>query len=235
MPNYSLSEIMSIATADMGRRSDIAASIVSQRVNMAYQQVVNDAEHALLESVATSSTTSGSSKITLPTDFFELVNVSMLWSWSTASSAGTNYATLKRVSTEYANSRGYLPVGTPESYVPYTDSLWLWPSPNSVYTVQIHYRAYPRDLTDLTAVPSVSTPYRYAIVLKTEELLLRYLGNPDAAEAASNAYIDYMSKLKSDEARRASAEARQGVHVVGATMGARRRRGGRFIQDWTRW
>jgi hypothetical protein len=212
MPSYSLNEIMSLATTDL-RRDDFTPSYVSQYVNIAYQEVADQANHALLESVQTSSTTINGSKVTLPADFGDLINVSISWSWSTATSATTSHKTLHEVNRSYVDAAGSERTGTPESYYAWNDGLYLYPSPNSQYTVEIRYRAFPSDMTDGSTIPSMHTAYRYAIVLKTEELLARSVRDIQLARELENDYVTFMLRQKFREARTQTAEGRQGVHV----------------------
>ena len=228
MPSYSLGELMSLATTDVGRRADIPISVASQRVNMAYFEVAGAVEHALLEQVAVSSTTSGENRIDLPTDYGEIVNLSLKWSTSTSSSAVSNTKTLRRMSASNADERGFLPVGEPQGYVMFNQWVEVWPSPDSAYSMQIRYRSMVTDMVQTSDVPSISTPFRHAIYIKTKELLHDYLGNYAASAAANRAYIDYMLRIKSDEARRQMGESRQGAHVIYDTPNRLRRDDSRY-------
>lgn len=228
MPAFNLGEIMSIATTDCGRDVSIPASTVSQRANIAYMEVANAGEFALLDRVAYTSLTSGENKIDLPTDFGEMINLSLVWSTSTATSAISSTKTLTRLSASRIDSEGFLPVGEPEGYLFFRTWLELQPSPDSCptlsgYSLQMRYRSMVTDMTETSQVPSVSTPARYGIVLKLEELLWRYKGNYAAAAAAEQAYVNYMTRLKSDEYRRQMDESPQGLQPVysGVVRGGR--------------
>jgi hypothetical protein len=224
MPAYTLAEIMSIATGDIGRRADIPVSVVSTRANIAYFEVANAGEFAMQERVAVSSTTSGENRIELPPDFGEPINVSMKWSWSTASSAVSSTKTLARVSVSEIDANNALPVGEPQSYAFFNNWIELFPSPDSAYSLQMRYRSMVTDMIATTDVPSISTPGRYAIVLKLKELLHDYLGNYAASAAAEQKYLNYMTRAKSDEYRRQMGEQPMGLQVVtGSASGSRRR------------
>lgn len=214
MPQFTLGEIMSIATADVGRRADLPASVVSIRANIAYFEVAGSGEWALTERIAVSSTTSGENRIDLPSDCGEVLNLSMKWSWSTASSAVSSTKTLGRMNASQADAAGYYPVGEPQGYVPFNAWLELWPSPDSAYSLQMRYRSMVTDMMNVNDVPSVATPARYGIVLKTQELLHRYLGNAAGASAAEQSYLNYMTRIKSDEYRRQMSESPMGLQPV---------------------
>lgn len=214
MPNWNLGELMSVATSDIGRRSDISASVVSIRANMAYFEVANSVEPQQQERIAVSSTTSGENRIDLPTDYGEFINLSMSWSWSTSSSVVSSHKTLNRMNISTADAQGFLPVGEPQSYVLYNNWIELWPSPNSAYSLQFRYRSMVTDMIDLQDVPSIATPYRQAILYKLEEHLLRYVGDFAGASIMEQTYLNYMSHTKSDEYRRQMGESPQGLQLV---------------------
>lgn len=207
---------MSTATTRAGRRSDISQSVVSQMANESYFEVASSIEPAYQERIAVSSTTSGENKIDLPTDYFELINTSLIWreSWSTASSVLSSHKTLNRVSTSYVDANGVLPVGTPQSYALYNNWLELYPSPDSAYSLQMRYRSMVTDMLETSAVPSVATVYRQAILIKTMQKVLQHVGDYAGASMMNQEYLDYMARQKSDEYRRQASESPQGLYPV---------------------
>ena len=78
MPAWTLSTLVSRATQALGNRGDIALSDASFWANVAQEQVWNAIPHDAKEGLATSSTTSGGDKVALPSDFFELIQLSNL-------------------------------------------------------------------------------------------------------------------------------------------------------------
>lgn len=216
MPAYTLGEIMSLATARIGRRGEITASDASFYANTAYQEVAGVAPHALLEQSYNTSTLSGAATIALPSDFNEPLVFSISWpaSWSTLSTANRSYQTLTPRSAYFFDSQGSLPSGTPQHYLLYNNRLEVHPSANSAYSFHARYRSYTEDLVSASSVPSLSTPWRYAVLLKTEQLLHEHVGNWPGAAAAENRYIAYCARTKTDEARRQSSQHPMGVHVV---------------------
>src|SRR5438309_9719905 len=76
---FTLGTIISECTAMLGNRADITASRASLYANKAHQFIWDTApSHDRSEALAVSSTTSGGNRITLPTDFQEIINVSNL-------------------------------------------------------------------------------------------------------------------------------------------------------------
>lgn len=211
MPSYSLGEIMSQATARVGRRADIETSVASFWANAAYFEVATAAPHALLERIAVSSTTSSEPRISLPSDFGEPISFALI-ARSSASSTELSYSTLAVVDHSYIDVNGP-GSGQPDRLALFNTYLELWPSPNSAYSVQIRYKSMVTDLTATSDLPSLSTPWRHAVLLKTETHLHEFLGNDAGAHASEMRYLNYVSRLDTDEAKRQKAQGRQGVTV----------------------
>ena len=208
MPNWTLSELMSRATARVGRRANIPASEVSFWVNQAYQDISEVAPHALQECIAISSTTSGENRFQLPSDFKEPISLSYL------TAAGNSARTLRRISASRADIQNPDDLGVSQEFVLFNDFIELWPSPNSAYSLQLRYRQWPEDMVSSGSVPSLATPFRYAILLKAEQHLHEYLGNDERAAASEFRYQQWLSQVQTDEGRRQRDEGRLAVSVV---------------------
>lgn len=227
MPSYTLSEIMSIATGNVGRRADIDASTVSRMVNEAYFEVFYATDPQEGEKIAVSSTTTGVQRVELPSDFLEPISAALIYrSGSTADSNHSSYVTLKLTSPEMLDGRNPQPSTVPEEICFFNSWAELYPSPNSAYSFQLRYRNQPEDMVSLTSLPSLSTPWRKAVVLKTEELLWQYLGNPEGVQSAQMRYLEYTSHIETDRARRQkSSQLRTNVQPSWGHGGRRRASG----------
>jgi len=122
MPSWTLNDLMSQATARVGHRADITASDASLWVNQAYQDFVREVPELLSEKTYYFSVNSGTSTVSLPADFYEPILISF-----DTDSGGT----LRRMSPEVCDAKGYYPVGEPQGYFIYNDQIQLWPSANS--------------------------------------------------------------------------------------------------------
>jgi len=194
MPSWTLGNIVSNATMALGNRSDIALSTASFWANEAQREVWDAMPSDLQEGIAVSSTTSGEDKITLPSDFQEILHLSNL-------SQSPNVP-LEHMNVENADS-WYTDLGTPTHYMQYSNWLELRPVPDSAYSLQLRYRKQLSDMTALTAVPSVATRFRQAVFIKTKELLAtNAIRSPELAAEARGEYIAFMSKTPSDRALR---------------------------------
>ena len=207
MPSWTLEEITSQATARVGRRANLPLSTVSFWANQAYQEVAEIAPHALQEAIAISSTSSAENRFQLPSDFKEILSLSYL------TNVGSS-RTFRRISFARADVQDPDVLGIPQEYVQYNDFLELWPSPNSAYSLQLRYRIWVDDMVSLNSVPSLSTPYRYAILLKTEQHLHESLGNDERALNAEFRYQQFLSQVNNDESRRQHDAGGFGVHPV---------------------
>lgn len=223
MPSYTLGEILSSATAAIGRRADIELSDASRLANDSYFEVVYAVSDAEFEKIAVSSTTTGENKIELPTDFHEPISASLIWSNSTAASAHSSYSTLKLVGIEAMDGRNPQPSGVPAEIAFFNSWIELYPSPNSAYSFQLRYRAHPSDMTELTSVPSLSTPWRKAVELKTREKLADFVADEELSRKYAGQYQAFVATLKTAQARRQSGEFRQGFAPY-VPVGGRRRR-----------
>ena len=194
MPQWTLGEITSRATEALGNRSDIALSTASFWANEAQRVCWDACAHDLAENIAVSSTTSGEDKITLPTDFEELLSLSNL-------SASGN-PPLEQMNVENADS-WITDLGTPTHFIQYADWLELKPSPSSAFSLQLRYRNALSDMTETTDRVSVGTRYGQAVFLKTKELLAKHVIHDDmAASDARNEYVSYMGMTPNDRAKR---------------------------------
>ncbi len=177
-------------------------------VNMAWQEVAQIAERNLAERIAVSSTTTGENRIDLPADFDSPINISI-----TTSDHGSG-KTLTRISASVADQSGFDPIGRPQRYVLYHNFLELHPSPDSGYSLQLRYRSFATDLLALTDVPSCSTPWRKAILYKTEAEIYRFIEDEVRAAQRDAVYVNYVAALENDAVRRQRDESGMRANLV---------------------
>lgn len=193
MPAWDLSTLMSESTALIGARTDLSLSRVSFWVNEAHRQVYDFVNQESAEALATSSTTSGENRITLPSDFREVINLS--------NTSVEPVDVLRQVDVDTIDSLTTI-TGTPDRYVKYATWLELYPSPDSSYSLILRYRAQASDMLATTDVPSVDTQYRYGVLMKSVELLSDAILDSEGATIYRNKFISYMNATPSDMARK---------------------------------
>jgi hypothetical protein len=224
MPSYSLGDIISSATAAIGRRADVLLSDASRLANDAYFEVFYASDSEEGETIAVSSTTLDENKIELPPDCWQPLSACLIYrpSWSTSSSVHSSYATLERIAFPEADGRNPEPAGTPTEIAFFNSWAELYPSPNSAYSFQLRYRAHPSDLTALTSTPRLSVAWRKAVELKTRENIANFVGAYDLEAKAASDYIRYVGTLKTAEAMRQRFETPNRV-IPFKSQGGRRR------------
>ena len=198
---------MSHATAGIGHRSDLPKSGVSFLVNEAMHQVLEIAPALAQEKLVISSTTSGENRIWLPDDYNEPISLSYL------SNLGS-YRTLRLASHRRFDAKGFTPVGVPTQYALFNEWIELYPSPNSAYSLQFRYRSYVTDMQDAEDAPSVSTSWRYAVLLKSKQLCADYAADPALAAVYDDQFIKHVATLDTDQAKRQNDKSGMGVRVI---------------------
>ena len=205
MPSYTLGDIMSQATLRAGRRADLSASQVSFFANEAYMEVAALAPGALSEVTTFLSFRSGSEVTALPSDFFEPILLS--------TRSGGSHLTMAEASREQIDSYG-TGTGRPTLYVSYASHLEVRPVPNSHWTALFRYRKRLSDMTETSNVPSLSTEWRYAILLKTKEKIYDATGNVTGLALARQDYLSYVQSLPTDEGRKQMGDTPRGVRLL---------------------
>ncbi len=177
-------------------RGDIPQSTLSRYVNQAYLDVVDMSDPVAQERIALSSTTSGENRIDLPTDFQIPISLSLL------TNVGNSARTLGVIAPESIDATGFTPVGVPTRFALFADWLELYPSPNSAYSLQFRYKSFATVMTESADAPSISTNWRFPIVLKAQSYLHGWLNEPDRALSANDTFLRHVSALDTDRANR---------------------------------
>jgi len=190
---WTLGQVMSSATAFLGNRADLPVSTCSLFANQAALDINFAVEPQDVEGFAVSSTTSGENKITLPTDFYSVINVS-----NQSMSPPYN---LRKINSSDIDSQ-MTTVSQPMNYVLYDSWMELWPSPDSSYSIQMRYQARPSVMTSLTALPSFDTRFGVAWMYRTTAYLARSVKDYETATAMDAQYLQVMATIPTDLALR---------------------------------
>lgn len=194
---WTLGTIVSRATAALGNRLDITLSDGSFWANVAQEEVWDLLPHDQQEQIATSSTTSGENRITLPLDFQELLNIRV-------SSTSNRHDILQQLNVDGIDSNSTATVlGIPTHYLPYADFIELRPSPDSAYSVQMRYRVQLATLVAETDRISITTRLGQAVFLKTTQLLAdNVVRDFNSGAAFGDRFVRFMFQTPSDRALR---------------------------------
>jgi hypothetical protein len=209
---YTLGQVMSNATQMLGNRSDVAESLASFWANEGANQVFKAQFHEAQESIAVSSTTSGENRITMPTDYYELINVSDL--------SLAQPSLLRPLTPDQVDSAS-TEIGRPTRFVEYSTWLEIWPVPDSTYSIQMRYRARQSVMTTTTATPSFDTRFGLAWTYKTAELLADVLLDHERASLYRSKYVSEMAATPNDMALR-QRSAREGQRLSMLSQGVTR-------------
>ncbi len=194
---WTLGTIVSRATAALGNRTDISLSDGSFWCNVGQENVWDAMPHDLQEKLAVSSTTSGENRITLPSDFKELLNIRL-------SSSSGSQDVLQLINPDDIDSNSNATrLGIPVEYMPYADFLELRPSPDSAYSIQIRYRAQLGTLVSESDRLSVATRFGEAVFLKTTQLLAdNAVRDFNSGAAFGDRFVRFMLQTVPDRALR---------------------------------
>ena len=205
MTLWTLGTAMSEATAAIGNRADLSSSRASLYANQAALDIAFAVEPQEWESIAVSSTTSGENKITLPTDFYAVMDVSNLSTSPPTNLTKFNYMDIDSQTTTQ---------GRPDSYVMYSTWMELWPSPDSSYSIQLRYQARPSVMTLTSAVPSFDTRFGIAWMYKTASYCAYGLKDWEAGALMDQKYLAEIARIPSDLALRQRDRTGQNVKLV---------------------
>lgn len=209
--SWTLGDILSAATTALGNRGDVSASQASFWANEAQRQVWDMLPHDLQEGIAVSSTTSGQNKISLPTDYQEALVLSNL--------SVTPNVVLQPINFTLGDS-WTTQLGTPTRYGLFANWLELFPSPDSSYSLQLRYRKQLSTMTDVAAVPSVATRFRYPVMVKTAALLAQNVTfDQERAAQLSQQFFVSMTQMPNDRALRMRENHYTGVSLPTQRLG----------------
>lgn len=205
MALWDLGAVMSQATSVIGNRYDITASVASLYANQAALDVQLAVEPLQLEGLAVSSTTSGENKITLPSDFYSIINVSNL-------STSPSFPITAWNSNDIDAATAFPSGGAPVAYVLYGTWMELWPSPNSSYSIQLRYQTRQNVLEALTDLPSFDTRFGSAWMHRTAFYLANSVKDYETAAWQNQLFMSQIASIPSDLALRQ--RDRSGAHIT---------------------
>jgi hypothetical protein len=205
MPILTVGQLVSRATELSLGRGDWTLSDATFWLNQAYSQMVAVVGHTPLEALAVSSTTSGEARYALPLDFGSAIAVT-LYAGSSSTDTGSHYTSvipLRQQDARWMDAQtlvNNVSPGVPSDYMQFATWLELYPSPNSVYSVQLRYNAKPSTLVNSSDTPALDERWQLGLIFKTNELLEASRGNVEYEAMARNRYLDFMNTQPSDRA-----------------------------------
>jgi len=167
----------------------------------AQKQLLQSGENWYVKTVTTSTVASQSDYV-LPSDFYRLNRLELVYSGTPCTSAETE--TLDPITLMQQDLFPAAPT-TPAAYFLKKDRLVLVPPPDlSTYSIRLWYSYKVNDLVADTDVPDIPTQYQeYIAVLATLDGFLKDSRDPSTLMAKKEMYLDMMKK--DSEARRVDA------------------------------
>lgn len=202
MGSMTLGTVMSEATSMIGARSDISMSRCSFYANQAAAFIWRVEHQDLSEAIAVSSTTSGENKITLPSDFEQLISVSNL---------STNPPTLLSAANTDDIDSNWTYRGEPQQYALYSNHIQWWPTPDSAYSLQLRYRSKYATVTATGGTFSIGTRYDMAHIYLTASYIADSVYDRENAALLQAKFVGQMATMPSDLAMRQ--RAREGMRI----------------------
>lgn len=203
---FNLQDLISRSSEMAGGRKDWDVSTVSFYANAAYMEVVGRARFRGMDAMAVQSTQTGENQYQLPADFdFEKV-VRAEWRQNPSSSApstNSNTAVLMKknqLQFEQMHWGSDQSISEPQFYSIYADSLQVWPTPTSAWSLVMHYNAKPMPLVESTDTMVIDDRWHMAVLFKTVALLEAARGDREAEQVANSRYAQYASGQPSSDA-----------------------------------
>lgn len=198
-----LGQAISRATEFAGGRLDWTPSDASFYVNRAAEYIARNADlqHRSLESSYATTIVSGVSRMQLPADYDMAVALSI----GAATSGITQWTQLSKRDIGYADRAGGrfdTTTGRPTVYVEYGRVFDIVPVADSTYSIVLRYRRNYSDLTLSASTLDLDEQYHWPTVLKAVELLGASRSDAALEQAGRNRYIDYMSSMLPDQAKK---------------------------------
>lgn len=215
MAVLTLAQIASHATR-MAVAPEQPLSLVSEYVNLAYVLVARDSrvQHSPAEVLAFASTSTNTTaldnRVGFPSNYDYAIGLKLgvptSWSTSTTVSRDTNWKPLRKVTPAWLDATqsglNSSQTGETEAYAEYATWLELWPSPNSVYSLELRYVQKVSDLTLSTATPVLDEDWHWAIALKTAALLGALKSDQSIEYANERRFESYVNRVRTDQQKR---------------------------------
>ena len=159
----------------------------------AEQTIYNTVQLPSLRKNVTGALTSGVKYLSVPTDFLYTFSLAVL-----DSDGVFTYLLNKDVNFIREAYPNPSTTGAPKHYAIFDDSSFiLGPTPNSGYTMELHYGYYPESIVTASTLPWLSENFDSALLNKALTEAIRFMkGEPDMVQLYSNMYLESITLLK---------------------------------------
>jgi len=162
-------------------------------VQQAEQAIYNTVQLPSLRKNVTGALTSGVKYLSVPTDFLYTFSLAVL-----DSDGVFTYLLNKDVNFIREAYPNPSTTGAPKHYAIFDDSSFiLGPTPNSGYTMELHYGYYPESIVTASTLPWLSENFDSALLNRSLIEAIRFMkGEPDMVQIYNNMYLESITLLK---------------------------------------
>ena len=159
----------------------------------AEQAIYNTVQLPSLRKNVTGALTSGNKYLSVPTDFLYTYSLAV-----TNASGVFTYLLNKDVNFIREAYPTPTSTGLPKHYAIFDDSAFiLGPTPDSGYTMELHYGYYPESIVTASTLPWLSENFDSALLNKALTEAIRFMkGEPDLVQLYNNMYLESITLLK---------------------------------------
>ena len=159
----------------------------------AEQAIYNTVQLPSLRKNVTGTLTSGNKYLSVPTDFLYTYSLAV-----TSASGVFTYLLNKDVNFIREAYPTPTSTGLPKHYAIFDDSAFiLGPTPDSGYTMELHYGYYPESIVTASTLPWLSENFDSALLNKALTEAIRFMkGEPDLVQLYTNMYLESIALLK---------------------------------------
>ena len=159
----------------------------------AEQAIYNTVQLPSLRKNVTVTLTSGNKYLSVPSDFLYTYSLAV-----TNASGVFTYLLNKDVNFIREAYPTPTSTGLPKHYAIFDDSAFiLGPTPDSGYTMELHYGYYPESIVTASTLPWLSENFDSALLNKALTEAIRFMkGEPDLVQLYNNMYLESITLLK---------------------------------------
>jgi len=193
---------------------DLPNAEADSLLNRTYWELLEKFHIRETESSTTLTTNAGQREYLLPPDF-ESLRISAIMDPETFQHTQLVLFSVKQYEGMYSESASEQ--AAPTHYFRANESIILYPTPDDVYTIVIHYRQTLSDLADVTPNPSLPKSWQELLIFGAVFRGWFRLNDYDRANAAKAHYIGMLNSMVPQESKEESDTSMAGLRVIGRT------------------
>ena len=180
------------------RDSNYSTTEINNYINDTQNDIFNEYRLPFMESSQNYTLTSGTSDITdgsgLPSNYVQGIDLVLT---ANGLEHRLQYKDVRWIDTHYPDpdDTSVNPTNVPQYWYYYADTIKVFPSPASAYTVTLRYYKKPTELTGDDDVPEIPSEFEEILVSGASYRVLQVKDNYDQAAIHQNKYDEILQKL----------------------------------------